>query len=55
MSTGTKSTPLPLEAHDAPRVTPPAHVEAPAREAVCEPEALDVTLDNPYDNLACTD
>ena len=56
MSIATKTSPQPLESHDAPRATPPARregtVREPARETV---DPLDVELDNPYDNVACTD
>jgi hypothetical protein len=56
MSIATKTSPLPLEAHDAPRATPPARPEVTAGEpsqGMTDP--LDVELDNPYDNIACTD
>jgi len=45
---------LPVEPHDAPRVTPP-QPEVTEPEVTNEPESLDVALDNPYDNIACTD
>jgi hypothetical protein len=55
MAIGTVTTPLPLEAPDASRVKAPVNAE-PVREAVVqESDSLDAELDNPYDNLACTD
>jgi hypothetical protein len=56
MSIVTKTSTLPLEPHDAPRATPPARPEVAERgpaELMSDP--LDVELDNPYDNMACTD
>ena len=55
MSTATKSSPLPLELHDAPRATPPAHPESAVHEVAREPAVLDDLLDDRYDNVACTD
>jgi hypothetical protein len=55
MSIATKTSASPLESHDAPRATPPASPEGAVRERVSEPEPLDAVLDNPYDNMACTD
>ncbi len=45
---------VPVEPHDAPRVTPP-QPEVTEPEVTNDPESLDVALDNPYDNIACTD
>jgi hypothetical protein len=56
MSIATKTSPLPLEFHDAPRATPPARPEVTVREpAQTASDPLDVELENPYDNVACTD
>jgi hypothetical protein len=49
----TKTAAQPLETHDTPHRVPTRE------ELVCQlpqdPEPLDVVLDNPYDNMACTD
>jgi hypothetical protein len=42
------------EPHDAPRANPPAP-QLTEPEGATGPEPLDAALDNPYDNLACTD
>jgi len=55
MSIATKTSTLPLESDDAPRATPPARPEVAMREVTSDPEPLDAVLDNPYDNIACTD
>jgi hypothetical protein len=56
MSIVTKISTPSLESHDAPRATPPARAEEAVREAVeVTTDPLDVELDNPYDNMACTD
>jgi hypothetical protein len=56
MSIVTKTSALPLESHDAPRTTPPARLEVAVREpAEATSDALDDLLENPYDNIACTD
>ncbi len=53
MSNATKTSRLPVEPLDAPRASPPA---VPMSEVeATSPEAVDDVLDNPYDNLACTD
>ncbi|HEY3815595.1 MAG TPA: hypothetical protein VGL81_00410 [Polyangiaceae bacterium] len=47
------SSPIP-EPHDAPRATVAApRITEP--EVTSDPEPLDDALDNPYDNIACTD
>jgi hypothetical protein len=54
MTNAARTTTTIPEAHDAPRASPPAPaVNEP--EAAIGPEPLDAALDNPYDNLACTD
>jgi hypothetical protein len=55
MSIVTKTSALPLEPHDAPRTTPPAVLEVAVREPAEASDALDDLLENPYDNIACTD
>jgi hypothetical protein len=55
MSIATKTSPLPLEVHDAPRATPPAPEVTAGEPAQGMSDPLDVELDNPYDNIACTD
>ena len=56
MSIATKTSTLPLESHDAPRATPPARPEVAVREpAEVTTDPLDDLLENPYDNIACTD
>jgi hypothetical protein len=56
MSIVTKTSAPSLESHDAPRATPPARPEVAVREpAEVTSDPLDVELDNPYDNMACTD
>lgn len=55
MSIATKTSTLPLEPHDAPRATPPARPEVAVSEPEVTSDPLDAVLDNPYDNMACTD
>jgi hypothetical protein len=55
MSNVTKTLAQILEAHDAPNAMPTTHEEALVRQSPLDPEPLDVMLDNPYDNMACTD
>jgi hypothetical protein len=55
MSIATKTSAGTLEPHDAARVAPPAHGEPTIPEREPEPVRADEVLDNPYDNLACTD
>jgi hypothetical protein len=43
------------ETHDASHTLPPTREEMAVRQVPLDPEALDVLLDNPYDNMACTD
>jgi hypothetical protein len=45
---------LPLESHDTPRKTPSKREDA-VPETTREAEPACVDLDNPYDNIACTD
>jgi hypothetical protein len=49
----TKTAAQPLETHDAPHGVPTR--EEVVRPVPHDPEPLDVVLDNPYDNMACTD
>jgi hypothetical protein len=49
----TKIAAQPLETHDTPHRAPTR--EELVRQLPHDPEALDVVLDNPYDNMACTD
>jgi len=56
MSIVTKTSTLPIEPHDAPRATPPTPPEVAVREpAGVTSDPLDDLLENPYDNIACTD
>jgi hypothetical protein len=55
MSNVTKTLAQTLEAHDAPNAMPTIHEEGVVRQSPLDPEPLDVMLDNPYDNMACTD
>ena len=56
MSIATKASTVPLESHDALHATPPTCPEVSVREpAGVTSDPLDVELDNPYDNIACTD
>ncbi len=50
----TNTSAVPVEPHDAARITPP-QPEVTEPEVTTDPESLDVALDNPYDNMACTD
>jgi hypothetical protein len=46
----------PLAPQDAPRATPPARPEVAVREpAAVTSDPVDEELENPYDNIACTD
>lgn len=54
MSNVTKSLAQPLETHEASHTMPPTHEEV-VRHILLDPEPLDGVLDNPYDNMACTD
>jgi hypothetical protein len=55
MSNVTKSLAQPVETHDASHTSPQTHEEVAVRHVPLDPEPLDVVLDNPYDNMACTD
>jgi hypothetical protein len=56
MPTATKTATLPKDAHDAPRSTQSTREEIAVRERqVRQVEPEDVTLDDSYDNIACTD
>jgi hypothetical protein len=51
----TKTLAQPLESHDAPHTLPTMREEVVVGQVPQDPETLDVMLDNPYDNMACTD
>jgi len=55
MSNVTKSLAQPLETHDAPHIMPLTREEMALRKIPLDAEPLDAVLDNPYDNMACTD
>ncbi|HEX3345797.1 MAG TPA: hypothetical protein VHS09_14535 [Polyangiaceae bacterium] len=55
MSIATNTSTRSHEADDAPRVIPTAPPGNETEVAASEPESLDDVLDNPYDNIACTD
>ena len=55
MSIATQTSTAPHESHDATRVTPPVRPEVDVPERISEPDPVDEVLENPYDNIACTD
>jgi len=55
MLIATQTSTAPPESHDAPRAVPPTQPEVTVLEHAGEPVPVDDVLENPYDNMACTD